>query len=158
MVSKNIHIEKIINPEEKIQKEIDNFFNSGFFEVRVGNYIGNEIYYVIRDNNGDIIAARKVIYDLQKILKKTSFYERLKNHIDYNKKAYYLQALCVKKEEQNKGYGSMILEATMNDFEENSQVFGALYYTNTIKNKYFEKYNFQEISVEGKRIIVKRVN
>lgn len=46
----------------------------------------------------------------------------------------------------------------MQDLEEDSEVFAALYYTSTIKNKYFEKYKFKQVSVEGKRIIIKRVN
>lgn len=98
----NIKIKKIINPNLRLKKEIDDFINKDFFDIKLTDFIGNEIYYIIRDEDKKIIAARKVIFDLQKFLDKTPFYERLKNYINYNKKVYYLQALCVKKEEQNK--------------------------------------------------------
>lgn len=149
----SIEITKMVNPLENEYREASDFLNSGYFDCPISDFKFNQIYYVVKIND-EVIAARKVLTELNEYYEDTKWKERLKNHIDPNRPAVYLQALAVKKEFRNKGIGELILKRTLEDISEDVQIFCSLCSSNTISDKYFNDYGFNEILRMPNRVVI----
>lgn len=110
------------------------------------------MYYIAKEK-GVIIGARKVLTNFQ-LYKHIRQYNRFNQHINFDKKVCYLQAIAVLKEYRNKGVGSAILNRKIKDIPIQTQIFGSIMESNTIQKKYINEHHFIVIGNKDNRILI----